>query len=199
MDQFGTFINVGEDFVENENFTYVILASHTDIPGVGTRSMTFVEPTSAADATSISIPSGCSPGAEILDFTATISNADAVSIPAAGPWVVDWRGMDHDSQGNEINYNKLDSLVVGFFEEMTVEDIEQQVMDIEDIATRLWDMELDGEQTSADLADTTARGGGSKFDGFDTDTEGVWLLALLCSRCQNPAPVVLSVLEPTGS
>ena len=45
----------------------------------------------------------------------------------------------------------------------------------------------------------TARDGGGAFPGFDTDADGVWLVGLLCSGCQNPAPVVLSILEPTGS
>ena len=39
-------------------------------------------------------------------------------------------------------------------------------------------------------------GSGELFTGFDRGP-GVWLLALMCSTCQNPAPILLTVLEPT--
>mgnify|MGYP005741916403 CR=1 FL=1 len=35
----------------------------------------------------------------------------------------------------------------------------------------------------------------SGFTGFSGD--GIWILALTCSTCANPAPLFLTVLEPT--
>ena len=37
--------------------------------------------------------------------------------------------------------------------------------------------------------------GGVAFPGF-TQTDGVWALALLCSTCQVPAPVALTIIHP---
>ena len=79
---------------------------------------------------------------------------------------------------------------------MSVEDLEQQVFDIELIATEIWELGLDRE-TEADLSEARSRDGGAAFDGFADRSDGVWLLALMCSTCQNPAPLLLSVLEPT--
>ncbi len=202
MDIFGSEINVGEDFVESSDFTYVLLASVGTTPGVGTRSMTFVRPTAAATTTSVQIPQGCTDDAQILDFTADLSQIEPVKLPADGPWVLDWSEVSRDSQGDGIAYERIDKLLLGFYEGLTVEDIQAQVMDLELIATHLWEMELD-DQTAADLAEARQRKAdgtaGSAFDGFDASAEGVWLVGLLCGGCQNPAPVILSILEPTGS
>ena len=69
--------------------------------------------------------------------------------------------------------------------------------DLELNATTLWDVQLAGGRT-ADLSTAVERGTGAPFSGFARSSTGVWLLALLCSTCQNPAPVLLTVLEPGG-
>jgi hypothetical protein len=202
MDLFGSQISVADDFVENDDFTYVILAARGTTPGVGTRSMTFVKPTAAATATSVQVPQGCTADAQILDFTADLSQMEAVEVPAGGPWVLDWSGVSNDSQGQGVAYERIDSLLLGFYEGLTVADIQDQVMDLELIATTLWELDLD-DVTSADLAEARERNAdgstGSAFSGFETGTDGTWLVGLMCSQCQNPAPVILSILEPVGS
>ena len=45
------------------------------------------------------------------------------------------------------------------------------------------------------LADAKLRGGTTMFPGF-AQTDGTWLVAVMCGKCQLPAPVVLSVLTP---
>jgi hypothetical protein len=77
---------------------------------------------------------------------------------------------------------------------MTVSEIEEQIFDLEILATTLWELELEGGKT-ADLAQAQARDGSGAFRGF-TRTDGVWALGLMCSTCSNPAPVVLTILEP---
>jgi len=202
MDLFGSEIDVAEDFVESDEFTYVILAAHGTTPGVGTRSMTFVKPTAAATATSVQVPVGCTADSQILEFTADLSQMEAVEVPAEGPWVLDWSGVTKDSQGHGVAFERIDSLLLGYYDGLTVADLQNQVMDLELIATSLWEMELDGG-TSADLGEARARNAdgstGSAFSGFDSGTDGVWLVGLMCSGCQNPAPVILTILEPTGN
>jgi hypothetical protein len=120
-----------------------------------------------------------------------------VSIPEDGPWVVDWRDVERDSQGNDLLHEGIDSVVVGFFADMTVAEVEAQILDLELIATSLWEVELEGGRT-ADLADARGRDGGGAFPGFARSEDGVWLLGLLCSTCQNPSPLLLAVLEPSA-
>jgi hypothetical protein len=194
-------LDIEEQFTASDSFTYVLLVAEGDSAGVGTRSMTFVKPTSSADATTVEIPAACSDSGNILDFSANLKSAKKVTIPADGPWVVDWSGMKHDGTGNSIDFGSIDSLLIGFYEGMTVDEIQSQVKDIELIATTLWELEIKSGK-SADLADArerTASGkAGDRFAGF-TSTDGVWLIALMCSTCQSPAPLVLAVLEPQGA
>jgi hypothetical protein len=69
-------------------------------------------------------------------------------------------------------------------------------MDLELIATQLWEISLTTSGRTADLAKAKERTSGAVFPGFERK-DGVWALGLMCSACQNPAPVLLSVLEPS--
>jgi hypothetical protein len=64
--------------------------------------------------------------------------------------------------------------------------------------TKLWELPLTGGRT-ADLSKATLRGSGTAFPGFSTTEPGVWMLGLMCSTCQNPAPLLLTVVEPAGA
>jgi hypothetical protein len=188
----GTEIDIEEEYVESDDFTYMLLFTEGTNPGIGARTMAFLEPTSSSTNTSVEAPAGCG----LLEFSADISSAEPVSIPVDGPWMLDWRNVTADSLGNEIVYESIDSALVGFFEGMTLTEIEEDMFDLEENATSLWELELTGGRT-ADLAGAQNRAGGERFDGFTTDADGIWLLALLCGTCPNPSPVVLAVLEPS--
>jgi len=192
MSFLGTPIEVEEEYVESEDRTYLLTFNVGTNPGVGARSMIFVKPTASSTNTMVEAPEGCG----LLDFSADLSSLEPVSIPIDGPWVIDWRDVTRDSQGNEIVFQNIDGLVLGFFEGMTVADLQEQILDLELIATSLWEVELEGGRT-ADLADARGRDGGGSFSGFDRDEDGLWMVGLMCSTCQNPSPIVLAVLEPT--
>ncbi|MBN1609054.1 MAG: hypothetical protein JW940_20670 [Polyangiaceae bacterium] len=102
--------------------------------------------------------------------------------------------MTRNGQGNELIYATIDRLLIGFYKEKTPADLEARFFDIETLATSLWELALTGGRT-ADLVQAVEHGTDAAFEGF-TRTDGVWILALLCSTCQNPAPVVLTILDP---
>ena len=186
-------IDLEADYFESDEATYVLLFAAGTTPGLGSRTMTFMRPTSSSTAITVNAPPGCG----ILDFSAELSSAATASIPAGGPWVVDWSDVPRDSAGNDLPLESIDSLLLGFYEGMTVAQIEAKVMDLELMATTLWELELTGGYR-ADLAQAKERESGREFHGFDRESDGVWLLGLMCGTCQNPAPVVLVVLEPDG-
>jgi len=194
MEIFGSPIDVASDYVEDERFTYLLLTAVGTTPGVGTRSMAFLQPTGASTTTTVDIPPSCG----VLDFTADLASAEPVSIPAAGPWVVDWEGLTRNGQGGDLAFESIDSVLLGFYGGMTVEQIQEQIMDLELVATTLWEIPVSGAM-SADLADARERTGGAAFSGFEQSEDGVWLLGLMCSGGQSPAPLVLVVLEPDGA
>ena len=188
---FETEIDIEEEYVESDDHTYLLLFAEGTTPGVGARTMIFVHPTSSSSNTKVMAESGCGK----LDFTADFAGVEPVRIPSEGPWVIDWRDLTQDGQGNEIVFEAIDGVLIGFFEGMTLDELQEQILDLELIATSLWEIELEGGRT-ADLADARGRDGAGTFSGFERDKEGVWLLGLMCSTCQNPSPLLLSVLEP---
>jgi hypothetical protein len=188
---FGTPINVPQEYAESANFTYLLLFSKGTTPGLGARAMTFIKPTSTSTNTQVAAPTGCG----MLDFSADLASLTKLPVPAAAPWVLDWRDITRDGQGNPVPFEKIDGVTIGFYAGMSVADLQAQIFDIEIVATTLWDLPLTAGRT-ADLALATDRASGAVFTGFDRSDAGVWMLALTCSRCQTPAPVVLTILDP---
>jgi len=187
---FGTVIKVEQEYVESATRTYLLLFAKGTRPGVGARTMTFIKPTAGSTNTRVEAPTGCG----LLDFSADLSSLTKLKMPAAAPWIVDWRNLMHNGQGNAFVPESIDSVLIGYYENMTVAQIQDDIFDLELNATALWDVQLTGGRT-ADLSTAVERGTGAKFTGFNRSTTGVWLLALLCSTCQNPAPVLLTVLD----
>ncbi len=194
MSFFGTPIEIKEEYLESTEHTYMLVFAEGTTPGVGARAMTFVKPTSNSNNTRVEAPEGCG----LLDISADLASAEQVRVPDRGPWVVDWRNLTRDGQSNDIVFESIDGILLGFYAGTTVTALEQQIMDLELIATSLWELELTGGRT-ANLERARERGGGASFSGFARDQAGVWVMGLMCSTCQNPAPVVLSILEPSAA
>jgi hypothetical protein len=191
MSFFGTPIDIREEYQESSEHSYMILLAEGTTPGVGARGMTFVTPTANSTNTRVDVPSGCG----LLSAAANIASAERVSIPLEGPWLIDWRNLTRDGGGNPIVFESIDGVLLGFYPGMTVADLESDILDLELNAGSLWELTLTGGRT-ADLARARRRGDGASFSGFSQTEPGVWMMGLMCSACQNPAPVVLSVLEP---
>jgi hypothetical protein len=192
MSFLGTEIEVEEEYTESSDHTYMLLLAEGTIPGVGAKAMMFLRPTQDSSNTRVEAQPGCG----LLDFSADLASAEPVAVPTRGPWVVDWRNITRDGQANDIVFARIDTALIGFYEGMTTADLEEQIMDLELVATEMWEIELAGGR-KADLSTAESRQDGAAFWGFERNSDGLWLFGLLCSTCQNPAPVVLSVLEPS--
>jgi len=190
---FGTVIDIPSQYIESDDYTYLLLFSKGTTPGLGARTMTFLQPSANSPNTKIDAPTGCG----MLDFSADLMSLTKLSVPSDGPWLLDWRGIKRDGQGNEVPFQKIDGVSVGFYANLTVADLQARIFDIELIATNLYDIKLPGGRT-ADLATATDRKTGETFPGFARTETGTWMLALTCSKCQNPAPVLLTIIEPSA-
>jgi hypothetical protein len=191
MSFFGTQIDVEQEYAESGDHIYMLLLAEGTVPGVGAKTMMFLRPREDSGNTRVEAQPGCG----LLDFSADLASAEPVAVSARGPWVVDWRNVTRDGQANDIVSARIDAALIGFYEGMTVSDLEEQIMDLELVATEMWEMELTS-RNRADLSTAQSRQDGAAFSGFERDSDGLWLFGLLCSTCQNPAPVVLSVFEP---
>jgi len=189
FDFVGTPINLSE-ITENPEGSYLLLFAEGTLAGVGTKTMMFVRPTSGSDNKRVDAETGC----EMLDFDADIVSKEVAEIPADGPFVVDWKAVTQDALGNDFAYTSVNSLLVGFYEDMTVQEVEDRIFDLEEMATSIYELPLSGVR-QADLTKAVERTTDENFAGFDR-TNGVWMLALRCTTCQNPQPLLLTVLEP---
>jgi hypothetical protein len=152
--------------------------------------MTFIQPTKSSENTRVDAPSGCG----MVDFSADLSSQTPVVVPKRGTFSVEWRGVSVNGLGNPFAHGSVDRVLLGFYAGKTVADLEAQVFDLELIATELYDQRLAAR--SADLGLATERTTGAPFTGVEREDPGTWVLALLCSTCQSPAPLFLSVLVP---
>jgi len=181
------------DYLPAAGKAYMLLFANGIVAGTGSRSMVFLEPTATSTNTTVTAPEGCG----ILDFKPDLVNRAPVSVPAAGPWKADWSQLAHDGLSNPVVYSSIDSLMVGYYEGLTVADLQARFFDIDRIATSLYKMPiLDGAKT-ADLSQAATLAG-EAFPGFGR-TAGVWALGLLCSSCQVPAPIAVAILAPAAN
>jgi hypothetical protein len=195
LDFFGTDVDVLEQYVEDEDISYMALFATGTEPGVGARTMLFLRPTADSTVDRVQAPPGCG-GDLVLDFEAQLSET-RLPVPLRGPWLLDWHDVELDGGGQPIEDVPIDGVLVGFYAGMTVSELENDILDLELIYTNLWEQPLDRGK-SADLSGLVERDTGEAFDGFERDESGVWVLGLTCSTCQNPAPVVFTVLDPGG-
>lgn len=187
----GTPIDVEAEYTESSGHTYMLVFTESTDPGGAAYAMTFVKPTANSTNTTVNASEGCG----LLEFEADLSTPDTVPIPLDGPWLVDWRNVTIDGQGYPIDVGGIDGVLLGFYENKTVDDLEAELFDLELIATDIWEIRLEQGRT-AQLEFAQHRGDGSLFAGFDPSRQGVWLIALTCSTCPTPAPILLSILDP---
>ncbi len=190
---FDTMIDLEEQYVESNDRSYLLIFTTGTVPGMGARSMIFIEPTADSDNTRVDAEPGCG----ILDFSADLASAEPLVVPEKGPWPLDWHELGRNGLGNPVPYAAVDRALVAFYAGRSVEDLEAGIFDLETTATELYEIPLEGGRTT-DLALATERTTGEAFSGFARDDAGVWLFALLCGTCQNPSPVLLTVLEPSA-
>lgn len=184
------------DFVADANKSYMMLFETGTTPGVGSRTMVFLNPTASSNVMTVNAPDACPASGKILDFNATLGSELTISASDRSKWTVDWSMITKDSFGNPISFGHIDYVLLGFYEGMSKADLQAKFVDIQQIATTLYRADVDGASVrSVNLADATVNGGTDPFPGF-TKTDGVWAIAVMCSKCQLPAPVALTILTP---
>jgi hypothetical protein len=188
-------INLAEDYAEKPTDTYMLVFTRGTTPGIGALTMLFVKPTTGVTNVEVAAPTGCSEDETtgMLAFTADLKEAAPLQVPA-GDLVIDWSDVSKDGGGGDIRASIIDSVLIGYYEGKTVADLEADIFDLELMATMMWEMPI-AEGTTANLANAIERTTQTPFTGF-SPTTGVWIIALMCSTCQNPSPTILTVVQP---
>ena len=184
-------IDVTAEYLPGDDYIYLLTVTRGEMPGVGAQTMLYLKPSADSQVSRVDMPPGC----DVLDFEATLPTS-TLSVPAAGPWVLDWAHVTTTGTGAELLLGRVDSALVGFYEDTTAEQFALAIEDWEINATHIWEIETLGD-VQVDLAGAVEKNEGTAFPGFDVSTPGLWIVGLMCSTCQSPAPLVLAVLQPT--
>ena len=171
--------------------SYMLLFTTGTTPGVGSKSMLFLDP--SGSGSTVAAVDACS--TNVLDFQATLGTPMMISATDSSKWHVDWSQLTKDSFGNPVLFTKIDKVLVGYYQGKTAADLMTNFKDIELIATKLYEVSVAPGARDVMLGDAKERGGSASFPGF-TQTDGVYAMAVQCGKCQVPAPVLLSILQP---
>ncbi len=184
---FGTPVDITEEYAVSDERVYMLLVATGTTPGVGSRMLTFITPSETSTNTEVNISSGC----DVLEFEADLTSLTPVRVPDDGPFEINWRALTRNGQGREFEAGTVDRVMLGFYAGETAASLEEKILDLELIATSLWKIDHSGG-SGTDLSQATNEDGA--FSGFQGD--GAWVLALMNTQGQNPAPLFLTILEP---
>lgn len=182
MTFYGSTFDLAVEYVEGGG-TYVLILTTGRETGQGARMVTFLQPKAASEVASVNVGDGCG----MLDLTVDIGSLTPVDIPIQGGWTFDWSAITVNGQGGFIAPTSIDELTIANVADWTADDLEANFLDLELHATSQWSWALTGG------TDLTLEADG---DVPDFSAPGLWVLALRCTSCYNPAPIFLTLLNP---
>lgn len=182
----GTAYNTVEVY-EEAGGTFLIVVANGFDPGQGALFLAFLKPTPGSDVMEANLTPTC----DVVDYDVDLTAMTHLALPAA-PSCIDWSALTIAGNGEPVVPGKLDEILIGHYTE-TPDELDDQFTDIEILASEFYTLELTGG-TDADLSGA-ASADGTAFTGFTT--EGTWLLGLRCTSCTNPAPIFMTVVDPT--
>jgi hypothetical protein len=128
-----------------------------------------------------------------LAYSVDLVKAAPVLVPASTPALtIDWSQMTTNSIGNPYVYSQITQVAVAHYATKTLPQLQQDFLDLEDIADGWWSGAVQAGST-IDLSTLADKSGGA-FPGIDA--RGVWMAALFCTNCNNPAPWSITILQP---
>jgi hypothetical protein len=171
-------------------YTFLVEAGTGTALGKGARMLAFFNLDPNSNNTSLTLADDSA----VLDYSVHLTSARPMHVPAATPHLtIDWSQMTVNAIGNPYDGTQITQAVVAHFSNKTLADLEQQFLDLEDIADGWWSGRVAAGK-SIDLG-TLLDQNMSAFPGIDG--QGVWLTALFCTTtCNNPAPWSITLLEP---
>lgn len=172
-----------------DTHTFMLTAGTGTQLGRGARMLAFFNLDPASENTELVLGDTTT----ILDYEARITQAVPVAIPpGTASLEVDWSEMTTNALGNAYSPFQITEAVVANFGARTPDELERNFLELESLAEGWWHGEVLAG-TSIELS-TLVDASGNPFAGIDDD--GLWLLALFCTKdCNNPAPWSLTILQ----
>lgn len=128
-----------------------------------------------------------------LSYSVDLEHAQPMLVPAAVPQLtIDWSQMTTNCLGNVYDGGQITDVAVAHFANKTLPELQDDFLDLQSLADGWWTGTVSAGRT-IDLS-TLTDGSGAAFPGIDSS--GVWMAALFCGACNNPAPWSITILEP---
>lgn len=173
------------------NSTFVIAAqTGTDMIGSGIRMLQSFELDPSSSNTTVTMTNTST----TLTYSADLHSLHPTGVPEGkANLTLDWGQIQTNALGQPFEPTAIANAIVGHYTQ-TPSQLESQFLDLQTIATKLYKATI---QYGSVLDFTTLKDdGGNSFPGVDSN--GTWLVALICTNCRNPAPYYLTVLEPVA-
>ncbi len=170
----GTPILVEDEIYASDTETYILTAFAAD----RAKMLTFFLPTETGPTDPIALANGSGAVSFEVDLDA------GTPVTSSGP-LVDWSALTMDGAGEEFPLNKMDRMYIANYD-LAAQEIESDFVNLETLAI---EQHVLNTEALLDYDTSTV----SDFGGFDSS--GLWVLAMRCSTCYNPAPPFLTLVE----
>ncbi len=161
--------------------TFLLTAYSDDAAGI--RMMHFIDPVQDGPSSTVELENGIAS----VDLSLDIDSGTRLPLDTTS---IDWATLELESPCGIFPLNKFDRLTIARYDGMTVADVEDNFLYMDTIGTDVWNADIEG-LSIFDLTTMTSDNG-VPFTGFTADT--LWLVALRCMTCDNPAPPYLAVV-----
>ncbi|MBN2576484.1 MAG: hypothetical protein JXP73_18115 [Deltaproteobacteria bacterium] len=177
------------DFYPPAEYTYALAAATGIEVGLGIRILQTFQLDPSSSNTDVKLTDS----SVKLEWTANLHDLAPTGIPKGEPAItLDWGDMTQNGLGADFDPTQITRALVAHYTQGSGE-LEKEFLDIELIATELYEAEIEAG-SAVDFSTMTRKSDGASFPGID-DT-GTWLVALQCGVCRNPSPWYLSILKP---
>jgi hypothetical protein len=172
-----------------DTHTFLVIAETGTVLGKGGRMLSYFTLDPASSETKLTLDDDSAQ----VTYDVDLARARPVRVPSASPAItIDWGKMETNALGNPYDWNQINDAVVAHFTNETLDDLENDFLNLESLAEGWWRGEVEAGK-SIDLA-TLSSSSGEPFPGIDA--QGIWLTALFCTiNCGNPAPWSITILR----
>ena len=150
----------------------------------GVRMSSFLAPSNASENSFV----GLSNQSSEIAYQVDLSAGNRLPVDTTE---LDWADLEVPTACGVFPINKFDGLMIGRYDSVSLESLEADFLKVDELADELWTADIEG-RSSFVLADAT-NSAGEAFAGFDSNS--VWLVALRCFTCNNPAPPYLALVS----
>ena len=174
-------VDPAEQFQEDMG-TFLLSVYTENMAGV--RMSSFLAPSNASDNSFV----GLSNQSSEIDYQVDLGAGNRLPLDTIE---LDWAELEVPTACGVFPINKFDGLMIGRYDSVSLESLEEDFLKVDELADELWTADVEGRSSFVLTEATNAAG--EAFTGFDSDS--VWLVALRCFTCNNPAPPYLALVS----